>query len=115
MLNLSPLFNTSEDEPSLLQALELTAAQRLQITAAKNEVRQCLRLGIPRVLVERKPPAQPPLRGGCSQRQQLIQPAIRPGRQLLQRIFQPRTRLDTVQFGCRQQTLDRRRPPTRAL
>jgi len=52
MLNLSPLFNTSEDEPSLLQALELTAAQRLQITAAKNEVRQCLRLGIPRVLVE---------------------------------------------------------------
>lgn len=52
MLNLSPLFNTSEDEPSLLQALELTAAQRLQITAAKNEVRQCLKLGIPRVLVE---------------------------------------------------------------
>lgn len=52
MLNLSPLFNTSEDEPSLLQALELTAAQRLLITAAKNEVRQCLRSGIPRVLRE---------------------------------------------------------------
>ena len=52
MLNLSPLFNTSEDEPNLLQALELTAAQRLQITVAKNEVRQCLKLGIPRVLVE---------------------------------------------------------------
>lgn len=65
--------------------------------------------------INRKPPAQPPLLGGCSQRQQLIQPAIRPGRQLLQRIFQPRTRLDTVQFCCRQQTLDRRRTPTRAL
>ncbi|WP_443691018.1 CBASS cGAMP synthase [Pseudomonas sp.] len=52
MLNLSPLFNTSEDEPNLLQALDLTAAQRLQITSAKNEVRQCLRSGIPRVLRE---------------------------------------------------------------
>lgn len=62
-----------------------------------------------------KPPAQPPLLGGCSQRQQLIQPAIRSGWQLLQRVFRPRTRLDTVQFGYRQQTLDRRRTPTRAL
>ncbi|AWA07884.1 CBASS cGAMP synthase [Aeromonas hydrophila] len=52
MLNLSPLFNTSEDEPNLLQALELSAAERLQITSAKNEVRQCLRSGIPRVLRE---------------------------------------------------------------
>ncbi|WP_434136933.1 hypothetical protein JQR88_24335 (plasmid) [Pseudomonas luteola] len=52
MLNLSPLFNASEDEPCLLQALELTAAQRLQITSAKNEVRQCLRDGIPKVLIE---------------------------------------------------------------
>ncbi|PIO92321.1 hypothetical protein CBI55_20015 [Pseudomonas syringae] len=52
MLNLSPLFNTSEDESCLLQALELTASQRLQITSAKNEVRQCLRHGIPKVLVE---------------------------------------------------------------
>ena len=68
-----------------------------------------------KMAVDGKPPAQPPLLGGCSQRQQLIQPAIRPGRQLLQRVFQPRTRLDTVQFGCRQQTLDRRRTPTRAL
>ncbi|MGV8864675.1 MAG: CBASS cGAMP synthase [Pseudomonas sp.] len=52
MLNLSPLFNTSENEPNLLQALNLSAAQRLQITSAKNEVRQCLRTGIPRVLRE---------------------------------------------------------------
>jgi hypothetical protein len=52
MLNLSPLFNTSEDEPNFLQALDLTAAQRLHITSAKNEVRQCLRSGIPRVLRE---------------------------------------------------------------
>lgn len=52
MLNLSPLFNTSDDEPYLLKALDLTALQRLQITSAKNEVRQCLRHGIPKVLLE---------------------------------------------------------------
>lgn len=52
MLNLSPLFNTSEEESCLLKALNLTAAQRLQITSAKNEVRQCLRRGIPKVLIE---------------------------------------------------------------
>ncbi|KPC27630.1 Uncharacterized protein ABJ99_0126 [Pseudomonas syringae pv. cilantro] len=52
MLNLSPLFNTSEEELCLLNALELTPSQRLQITSAKNEVRQCLRHGIPRVLIE---------------------------------------------------------------
>lgn len=52
MLNLSPLFNTSEEELCLLSALELTPSQRLQITSAKNEVRQCLRHGIPRVLIE---------------------------------------------------------------
>ncbi|PYD09027.1 CBASS cGAMP synthase [Pseudomonas viridiflava] len=52
MLNLSPLLNTSEDELCLLKALELTPVQRLQITSAKNEVRQCLRHGIPKVLIE---------------------------------------------------------------
>lgn len=52
MLNLSPLFNTSEDELCLLKALDLRPAQRLQITSAKNEVRQCLRYGIPKVLIE---------------------------------------------------------------
>lgn len=53
MLNLSPLFHTSEDEPNLLQALDLKASDRLLIAAAKNEVRQCLRSGVPRVLQER--------------------------------------------------------------
>lgn len=52
MLNLSPLFNTSEDELCLLKALELTASQRFQIASAKNEIRQCLRYGIPKVLIE---------------------------------------------------------------
>lgn len=50
MLNLSPLFNTSENEKSLLQALELTPAEKLLISSAKEDVRVCLRSGIPRVL-----------------------------------------------------------------
>lgn len=50
MLNLSPLFNTSENEKSLLQALELTPAEKLLISFAKEDVRACLRSGIPRVL-----------------------------------------------------------------
>lgn len=50
MLNLSPLFNTSENEKSLLQALELTPAEKLLISSAKEDVRACLRSGIPRVL-----------------------------------------------------------------
>lgn len=50
MFNLSPLFNTSENEKSLLQALELTPREKLLISAAKEDVRACLRSGIPRVL-----------------------------------------------------------------
>ncbi|WP_116828020.1 CBASS cGAMP synthase [Pseudomonas syringae] len=52
MLNLSPLFNTSEGEKCLLQALELTLGQKLLISSAKEDVRACLRSGVPRVLRE---------------------------------------------------------------
>ena len=65
----------------------------------------------PESVIDSKPPAQPLLLYGCPQRQQLIQSAIRLGWQLLQRVFHPHIWLDTVQFGCRQQTLDRRRTP----
>ena len=51
MLNLSPLFNSSEDnEPSLLSNLVLSVGDRGSIAIAKTEVRNCLREGIPRVL-----------------------------------------------------------------
>lgn len=51
MLNLSPLFFTSdENEKCLHDELDLTSAAREFIANAKNDVRNCLRTGIPRVL-----------------------------------------------------------------
>lgn len=51
MLNLSPLFYTTiEDETCLHDELDLTVSRRAFIAAAKTEVRNCLRRGIPRVL-----------------------------------------------------------------
>lgn len=51
MLNLSPLFFTSEGEnTTLLDNLELHPARRAYIAAAKTDVRACLRIGIPREL-----------------------------------------------------------------
>ena len=51
MLNLSPLFYTTEEnEPCLHAALDLDIVQRNYIGGAKTEVRKCLRAGIPRVL-----------------------------------------------------------------
>ena len=54
MLNLSPLFYTSEfTEPCLLDNLELRSTDRDSIGLAKTEVRNCLREGIPRVLKQK--------------------------------------------------------------
>jgi hypothetical protein len=54
MLNLSPLFFTSSDDESCMHGeLNLTPEQRELITSARNDVRNCLRTGIPRVLGER--------------------------------------------------------------
>ena len=51
MLNLSPLFYTTDDsETAFHDNLELTAHERRYINAAKTEVRACLRDGIPRVM-----------------------------------------------------------------
>lgn len=51
MLNLSPLFYTTDDsETAFHDNLELTEHERRYINAAKTEVRACLRDGIPRVL-----------------------------------------------------------------
>jgi hypothetical protein len=51
MLNLSPLFNTADgNQLGFVDKLELEEAERNYIAAAKLEVRNCLKLGIPRVL-----------------------------------------------------------------
>ena len=51
MLNLSPLFyTTDENEVCLHSALDLELVQRAYIAGAKTDVRNCLRAGIPRVL-----------------------------------------------------------------
>lgn len=52
MLNLSPLFNNTTGEASLHDALDLKEPQDKTIRAAKTEVRDTLRTGIPRVLKE---------------------------------------------------------------
>lgn len=54
MLNLSPLFFTSiDDESCMHDELDLSSEQRAKITSARKDVRDCLRVGIPRVLNER--------------------------------------------------------------
>ena len=51
MLNLSPLFYTNEDSNACLHnELDLDTVQRTYIAEARTAVRNCLRLGIPRVL-----------------------------------------------------------------
>lgn len=51
MLNLSPLFYTSEDNNACLhKELDLDSAHRTYIAEARTAVRNCLRMGIPRVL-----------------------------------------------------------------
>lgn len=53
MLNLSPLFFTNNDGESCLhEGLDLKPEQREWIASARNDVRNCLRDGIPRVLRE---------------------------------------------------------------
>lgn len=51
MLNLSPLFFTTvNDESCMHDELDLTPAQRAGIASARTDVRECLRMGIPRGL-----------------------------------------------------------------
>lgn len=51
MLNLSPLFYTTvDDEACMLEQLELTPEQRAWIASVREDVRDCLRTGLPRVL-----------------------------------------------------------------
>ncbi|MGO1656990.1 MAG: CBASS cGAMP synthase [Marinobacter sp.] len=51
MLNLSPLFFTTLDDESCMHGeLDLTPEQRAQIASARDDARDCLRTGIPRVL-----------------------------------------------------------------
>lgn len=51
MLNLSPLFFTTvDDEVCMLNELDLMPEQRAWIASVRNDVRDCLRTGIPRVL-----------------------------------------------------------------
>lgn len=51
MLNLSPLFYTTEENQScFLDRVELPSPARSHIATAKTEVRNCLRSGIPRLL-----------------------------------------------------------------
>ncbi|WP_454690194.1 hypothetical protein [Achromobacter aloeverae] len=50
MLNLNALFfTTDEAQPSLLGNLSLNESDREEFQAAKNDVRQALKQGIPRV------------------------------------------------------------------
>jgi len=54
MLNLSPLFFTTVDDGSCMhEELDLSPEQRAWIASARNDVRNCLRTGIPQVLRER--------------------------------------------------------------
>lgn len=50
MLNLSPLLNTTVDQPHLLKELDLSTAEKAFIAQAKNDVRNRLRDGIPEVM-----------------------------------------------------------------
>ena len=51
MLNLSPLFFTTVDDESCMhEELDLSPKQHAWIASAHNDVRNCLRAGIPRVL-----------------------------------------------------------------
>jgi hypothetical protein len=51
MLNLSPLFFTTvEEEACMLDELDLSPEQRTWIASVRKDVRDCLRIGIPRVL-----------------------------------------------------------------
>lgn len=50
MLNLSPLFFTDENHENLHAALDISPNERLRLTAAKKEVRECLKVGIPAFL-----------------------------------------------------------------
>lgn len=50
MLDLSKLFYTETTDDCLLTALELTDVERAYIAASKEDVRNCLRTGVPRVL-----------------------------------------------------------------
>lgn len=53
MLNLSPLFFTTEGEACLHESLDLPSSRQDAIRAAKTDVRECLREGIPLVLKAR--------------------------------------------------------------
>lgn len=54
MLNLSPLFfTTAANESCMHDAIDLSPARRAFIASARNDVRNYLRTGIPRVLTER--------------------------------------------------------------
>jgi hypothetical protein len=60
MLNLSALFFTTEDgQRALLDELDLEPAQKEFIASAKQEVRTCLRAGIPRIFREKGMPSAP--------------------------------------------------------
>lgn len=51
MLNLSALFHTTDlNEPNLLDALDLAPNVRSHLAQAKTDVRNCLRVGIPKML-----------------------------------------------------------------
>lgn len=52
MLNLSSLFHSSVEQPTLLGRLDLSTSQRDYIAQAKTEVRDCLRERMPIVLQE---------------------------------------------------------------
>lgn len=53
MLNLSPLFFTTiDDESCMYDALDLNPEQRASIAETRTKVRNCLKIGIPRVLTE---------------------------------------------------------------
>lgn len=52
MLNLSPLFHSTVENPTLLENLNLSEAQRTFIAEAKNAVRMCLRENLMKVLEE---------------------------------------------------------------
>lgn len=52
MLNLSPLFFTEQNYENLHSALDISPTEKLRLTTAKKEVRECLKLGIPAFLRE---------------------------------------------------------------
>lgn len=53
MLNLSPLFfTTAADESCMHDELDLSPEQRALIASARNDVRNCLRTGVPSFSVQ---------------------------------------------------------------